>query len=176
MCVEFCNHKFCISTFYRPPSSDVAYFDTLFEAVETLNIVNFYSFVLVGDFNINFCNSSHPLYSRLTNLCNSFQLTQVVTEPTHATSAGDMSLIDLVFLSHPLQLMHCDVSPPLGTSDHNCVNLGLRCLPTSTSSIKTVQRTIWRYAHADFERANSLLDEINWNDILTGDVDQMWAA
>ena len=27
LCVEFCNHKFCISTFYRPPSSDVAYFD-----------------------------------------------------------------------------------------------------------------------------------------------------
>ena len=35
LCVEFCNHKFCISTFNRPPSSDVAYFDALFEVVET---------------------------------------------------------------------------------------------------------------------------------------------
>lgn len=54
LCIEFCNHKFCISTFYRPPSLDVAYFDALFEAIESLNIVNYFSFVLLGDFNINF--------------------------------------------------------------------------------------------------------------------------
>ena len=27
LCIEFCKHNFCISVFYRPPSSDVAYFD-----------------------------------------------------------------------------------------------------------------------------------------------------
>ena len=54
--IEFCNHKFCISTFYRPPSSGVAYFDALFEAIESLNTVNYSNFVLLGDFNINFCN------------------------------------------------------------------------------------------------------------------------
>ena len=176
LCVEFCNHKFCISTFYRPPSSDVAYFDALLEAVETLNIINYSSFVLTGDFNINFCNSSHPLHSRLINLCNSFQLTQVVSEPTHVTPPGAKSLIDLIFLSHPLQLVHCDVSPPLGISDHNCVNLCISSCHAASTSIKTAPRTIWRYAHADFERANMLLDEINWDELLIGDVDQMWAA
>ena len=112
-CHEFCNHKFCISTFYRPPSSGVAYFDALFEAIESLNIVNYSNFVLLGDFNniINFCNSSHPLYSRLINLCNSFVLTQVVAEPTHDSPSGVKSLIDLIFLSHPSQLVYCDVSP-----------------------------------------------------------------
>ena len=39
-----------------------------------------------------------------------------------------------------------------------------------------MSRTIWRYAHANFERANTLLDEINWDELLNGNVDQMWAA
>ena len=142
LCIEFCNRKFCISTFYRPPSSDVAYFDTLFEAIASLNIVNYFNFLLLGDFNINFCDSSHPLYSRLINLCNSFMLTQVVSEPTHETPSGVKSLIDLIFLSHPLQLVHCDVSPPLGTSDHNCVNLGVSTCRTTTNSTKVTPRKI----------------------------------
>ena len=48
--IEFCNHKFCISTFYRPPSTDVSYFDMLFEVVETLNIVNYSNFVLLTNY------------------------------------------------------------------------------------------------------------------------------
>ena len=39
-----------------------------------------------------------------------------------------------------------------------------------------MSRTIWRYTHADFKRANTLLDEVNWDELLNGDVDQMWAA
>ena len=113
--VEFCNSKFCISTFYRPPSSDVSYFD---ELCDTIDIVTFSNYILLGDFNINFCNPSHPLYPRLSNLCNSFMLTQVVTEPTHTSLSGSQSLIDLVLLSHPSQLVHCYTSPPLGSSDH----------------------------------------------------------
>ena len=36
---EFCSSKFCISVFYRPPSSDVSYFDELSDIIEKLDIV-----------------------------------------------------------------------------------------------------------------------------------------
>ena len=36
--VEFCSSKFCISTFYRPPSSDVSYFDELYDIIEKLDL------------------------------------------------------------------------------------------------------------------------------------------
>ena len=59
---EFCSSKFCISVFYRPPGSDVSYFDELFDIIENLDIiVKFYNYILLGDFNINFCNSTHPV-------------------------------------------------------------------------------------------------------------------
>ena len=174
--VEFCSSKFCISTFYRPPSSDVSYFDELYDIIEKLDIVTFSNYILLGDFNINFCNPTHPLYPRLFNLCNSFMLTQVVTEPTHTSPSGSQSLIDLVFLSHPSHLVHCYTSPPLGTSDHHCVSVGLLPNQGSTNPIKTNARTIWRYSLGDFETANDLLNAVNWEDLLSGDIDQMWAA
>ena len=33
-----------------------------------------------------------------------------------------------------------------------------------------------RYQHANFDRTIYLLDEINWEEVLQGDVDQMWTA
>ena len=95
------------------------------------SIVTVY-FVLTGDFNINFCNSSHLLHSRLIiNLCNSFQLTQVVSESTHVTPSSAKSLIDLIFLSHPSQLVHMMFPPPLGTSDHNLAKQPNKMFPGS---------------------------------------------
>ena len=102
-------------------------------------------------------------------------LTQVVSEPTHETPSGVKSLIDLIFLSHPLQLVHCDVSPPLGTSDHNCVNLGVStCRTTTTNSTKVTPRLIWRYSLADWDRAAELLDCIEWDPLLQLDINEHW--
>ena len=101
LCVEFCKRKFCISVFYRPLSSDVAYFDTFCNAVESLDIVKYSNFILLGDFNIDFYNTGHHLMSRLTNFCNSLMLTQVVTKATHVSSAGNHTLIDLALIPVP---------------------------------------------------------------------------
>ena len=178
LCIEFCKHNFCISVFYRPPSSDVAYFDDFCNAVESLDIVKYSNFILLGDFNIDFYNTGHHMMSRLTNFCNSLMLTQVVEEPTHisGSTAGNQTLINLIFLSHPQLFKQCHVAPPLGTSDHNCIHLSVthRCHTSKPS--KKSQRTIWRYQQAEFNRANDLLDEIDWEELLNGDVDQMWSA
>jgi len=41
MSLTFCNHKFCIATFYRPPSSTTLYFDRFYSVLQQLNIVGF---------------------------------------------------------------------------------------------------------------------------------------
>ena len=114
--------------------------------------------------------------TKLTNFCNSLMLTQVVNEPTHMSATNNQSLIDLVFLSHPQQLKKCCVAPPLANSDHCCVNLSVTLRCGATKSSNKSQRTIWRYQHADFDRANDLLGDVNWEELLQGDVDQMWTA
>ena len=104
----FCELKFCIAVFYRPPSSNVNYFDNFCSVVESLNILNYSNFILVGDFNIDFCNTTHHLYLRLKCLWELLSLKQIVTDPTHSSPNGNQSLIDLVFLSNIQQLEKCN--------------------------------------------------------------------
>ena len=61
-----------IGTFYRHPNSSVSVMDHLFSVLESLDSSFFSDFVLLGDFNIDFCNSNLPLYSKLTSLMQLF--------------------------------------------------------------------------------------------------------
>ena len=46
----------------------------------------------------------------------------------------------------------------------------------SKLSKKKLQRFIWRYQQTDFVKANEILDEVDWDELLNGNVDQMWSA
>ena len=48
------NYRSCLSLFYRPPSSSVEILSHLHNCLQSINIPQFSSFVLIGDFNINF--------------------------------------------------------------------------------------------------------------------------
>ena len=65
-------HRINIGTFYHPPSSSVSVMGHLFSVLESLDSSYFSNFVLLGDFNINFCNPNLPLYSKLTSLMQLF--------------------------------------------------------------------------------------------------------
>ena len=99
--------------------------DSLHTCLYDANVYSFSNFVLLGDFNVNINNPSHPLFSNLCSMLDSFSFEQVVTEPTHTSPLGNSSLIDLVMISNPSLLSSCTVIPPLGSSDHivecNCL-------------------------------------------------------
>ena len=64
--VATCN-KLCICLFYRPPSSPVSIFDNLCITLQMVNPPQFSTFLLLGDFNLNFCNSQHPLFPHVND-------------------------------------------------------------------------------------------------------------
>ena len=68
------------------------------------------------------------------------------------------------------------MAPLLGTSSHSYIDLKVTHHCSATKPNNKSQRTIWRYELADFDRANELLDEVDWEELLNGDVDQMWIA
>ena len=103
--VRHSNFKFCITAFYRPPSSPVSIFDILTSFLAFLDISQFSHFILLGDFNINLRNSSHPLYNTFCNFVDYFSLSQVVTNDTHIAPNGHTSLIDLVLTSSLSQVL-----------------------------------------------------------------------
>lgn len=81
---------------------------------------------------------------------------------THFNPNGTSSLIDLVLLSVPSQLVNCNVIPPLGNSDHSGISVTLKW-SRNPCRVKASKRTIWRYAHADFDKANRLIEATDWS-------------
>ena len=129
-----------------------------------------YSFLEdIGDFNVNFYNSSYPLFSNLCNILVS--LLQVVPEPTHISPLGS-SVIDLALIYDPSKLLSCSVVPPLGASDHNGVQLSIKW--RTSNHVGTKKRKIWKYNLTDFKTANSHLESFDCTSLLNGNIDQAW--
>ena len=73
--VQCSQFKLSLAVLYRPPSSPISYFDNLYSVFESFNPSLFHNFVIVGDFNVDFCNASHVLYQKLLTILSSFSLT-----------------------------------------------------------------------------------------------------
>lgn len=162
--LSFAN-KLCVCLFYRPPSSSVHIFDDLCNSLHIVNPAQFSNFILIGDFNVNFCNQEHYLFSHVSNILDSFSLCQVVPSYTHISATGTRSLIDLAFLLNTEHLQHCTTIPPLSTSDHLGILLVLTWKLRAATPCNT--RKVWLYKEGNYERACHLIDTTDWNTILS---------
>ena len=111
--VSTASNKFCICGFYRPASSPVSIFDHLCITLQMINPAYLSTFLLLGDFNVDFCNSKHDMFSHLNNLLCNFSLTQVVPSFIHVSPNGHKSLIDLALLADVSQLLNRSTIPAL---------------------------------------------------------------
>ena len=163
--------RLCLCVLYSPPSVTQLVLQQLFIFLQKINPCLYSNFVLVGDLNVNFLDSSSSLYHSLQNILSSFNLTQVVQEVTRTTS-NTATLIDLAMMSNPALLERCSVVPPLSNSDHNGVELVIRW---SGGRNKTQPRAVWKYAQADFELACEKIQNINWDTLLDDtDIETAW--
>ena len=132
----------------------------------TLNISSFSDFVLLGDFNIDCNNPSHFLYPLLSNLMQTLSLTQVVPEATHVNTNGTATLIDLHLVNTPSLLQNCEVIQAIGNSNHNRILLQFKW-KSNQQQMRSQPRPIWRYAHADFNRACDMIDNTDWDTLIS---------
>ena len=82
-----------ISLFYRPPNSTSDLFTSLANYLEKVDMSQFSSFMLLGDFNVDYSNPSHPLFDKLDHIACIFDLEQIVKEPTHVHHNHSLSII-----------------------------------------------------------------------------------
>ncbi len=87
------NFKLHVCLFYRPPSSACAIFEYLCTYPQSIDAGPLSNFVFLGDFNVNYDNPSHPLYSNLCSITSLYCLTQVVAGPTHVHHDGSIPLL-----------------------------------------------------------------------------------
>ena len=127
--------------------------------------------MLLGDFSVDYDSPSHYMYSKLYTITTLYCLIQVVSGPTHVH--GDhKSTIDLVFLSDLSLLDNCETIAPLSNSDHHgiLINLSKKLVKAD----KSQGRLIWRYEYADWNKACELIDEYDWDSILSDDIELSW--
>ncbi len=91
-----------------------------------VNSAQFSTFLLLGDCSGNFCNPEHYLFSYDSDILYDFSLVQVVPSFTHVSPNGSTSLIDLALLSDISYPQSCTTLPPLSSSDHLGVSLGIK--------------------------------------------------
>ena len=173
--VNYCNKRLFLCLLYRPPSSCQSIFDKVSTILENLDSVYFSNFILLGDFNIDFCKFDHQqgaakLYPGLSNLLSSFSLAQMMTEPTRLGKNGQGTLIDWVLTSSPMNIQLCTTVPPLVNSDHLGIKLTMNW--TRRSYYANKRRKVWKYSLADFEKAAQLIDDTDWDELITNDVSQ----
>ena len=94
---------------YRPSHSPVGEFD-VFESL----------LKQAGDINCNFLQDSRDSYTtRLINIMEAYQLTQVISEPTRITSTTS-TLINLFITNNTESIVHSGVYP-LSITEHNLI-------------------------------------------------------
>ena len=101
-----------------------------------------------------------------------------MSEFTHTDHCGSTSLIDLVFTLTPSQVLGCTTIPPLDNPNAKSYHLGILLTISWKSPVPQrnhpLKRRVWRYNHADFDRANELLCDLNPNDIFHTNIQTSW--
>ena len=96
-----------------------------------------------------------------------------MSESTCLCSNGSSSMIDLIAMSSPSLFQSCKTIPPLSNSDHLGLSLQSQWKHASQPQSHP-KRIVWRYPHADWQRANNLIQETDWQPLITGEVDTSW--
>ena len=110
---------FLISNWYRPPNFPIELFDKFEVLLAKIEAENVESNIL-GDINCDMMAVTPANETRhLIELCELFQYTQLIKEPTRVTSSTK-SLIDLFLSNEPVKFATSVVSPT-GCSDHSLI-------------------------------------------------------
>ena len=144
---------------YRPPNSGSDYWDLIEQTFDNL-CDSHTDLVILGDFNSDLLKPMHA--NRIQNLTNSYNLHQLIDEPTHYTE-NSSSLLDLAIVSKPENVVYSGVSSPFipDLIRYHCpiiVTLKFR-KPIQ----KPFKRHIWLYDKGDYNKYKRLLSENDWS-------------
>ena len=110
---------------------------------------------ILGDLNCNLLNSSDPASQVLVNFCTSFNLSQMITQPTRVTESS-ATLIDVILTSHENLIIDTKVIPS-SISDHDLIYAILKLKRQRPKPVYITTRTFKNYQQDDFLRDISMV-------------------
>ena len=122
VCIEInrpYNKSLLISAWYRPPNSNINFFDEYAEFLCKCEAEN-KELIVLGDLNCDVSKTQLDNQTRkLQFLCSLYQFDQLINEPTRVTPTS-ASLIDLILTNKPENISQSGVVH-LGISDHSLI-------------------------------------------------------
>lgn len=162
LCIEVSikSHTFLICGLYRPPNTGQDYWDLIELSFDNLSNSPINDLVILGDFN---CDLMKPASAnKINNISLSYNLHQLINEATHYTE-NSSSLIDLIFVSKPENVIYSDVTSPFipDLVRYHCpVILTLKFRKPRQ---KSFTRHIWLYEKGDYDKYRRLLEHTDWD-------------
>ena len=143
--VRHCKSIF-ICTVYRPPGTTLAFSDSLSRTLLDM-LLHGNDIIILGDLNCNILDDRVDSRT-FKELCASFNLTQLVKEPTRITETK-RSLIDVIMATDPTLAESCSVITS-SISDHNLVEVTLKISRPKVKSKYVTTRSYSEYAPDSF--------------------------
>ena len=150
-----------MATWYRPPNSPAIAFTAFHDIIDKIDAENG-ELYLLRDINCDVSSESPNCNTtNLLNICNIFNLSQVISEPTRITNTSK-SLIDLCFTNFPDKFRASGVHS-LGISDHSLIYM----IRKSNWRVIDANNSVTKRQFKNFNDDEFLNDlrEINWSDI-----------
>ena len=168
--IKLCNKRSILfGVFYRPPNSDSSYYSLIEDSIGLAMDSSISNIIITVDFNINQLNPTSN--KKINTLCNKFNLFHLIEEPTHYTE-NSSSLIDLLFVTNKESVLTSGVGEPCLDTNirYHCPIFGVFNFlkPKRTS----VRRVIWKYDQDDYNTLKSYLNDINWNELKSNDINK----
>ena len=162
---------FLISCIYRPPSSNVEYYNGILDMIEKASFEDKHIFIL-GDLNYDYTINESLCNNPLHYIENLYGLSQLITKPTRVTNKSS-TLIDVILSSKP-EYHHCTDVFRFSLSDHFMIYTCIDA-PLQHKKHKEVTFRCYRdFSEAAFlnELSSSSLNGICFNS--TDDVTSAW--
>ena len=159
--IKSCNNRNILyGVFYRPPNSDSAYNSLMEDSIGLAMDSNITDVIITGDFNLNVMKESQ--FRKVESLCNEFNMTQCIDEPTHFTE-NSISTIDLLFVTNKESILTTGVGEPcLGLNmRYHCPVFGV--FNFLKPRFKNIKRTVWKYDQGNYNELRASFTHFDWS-------------
>ena len=157
---------FAMAVWYRPPAPGHTSCIDTFEDEWRRHAEGSLGTIVMGDLNVHhrewlrFSTHNSVEGARLQAVCYSLSLRQIVSEPTREGNLLDLALTDI-------ESTRCRVLPKI--ADHSIVEM---VLELAVPQHAPVEREVWDFRKADWERLSDTLQSCEWSDIMGDNVDE----
>ena len=146
--------SFLICTAYRPPNAPLNCFETEFSRTLVSALLMSKPIYILGDLNCNVLNTGDPACQALLNFYSTFNLAQLITQPTRITESS-ATLLDVILVSNKELIIESNVVP-ISISDHDLVYATLQLKKERKKPVYVNARSFRQY------NPNSFLQDMSY--------------